>query len=343
MKTDENQLQEITVPLGKALKDARLAASLSTKEVAEKLNLSLSLVRELEDELDDILETRRYPVIYLRGYLVNYSKLLGLTTLELFVEYQQLDLIQKQDKVLRAPRLIIPATKKRSKILPLSLLVIIAIITIVYIFQKQLFNTLDQVNWFSERLPHSLTSASERRELSISNLLQTSVSSVTDAENSVATEAKVATPKVIEKLAEIEPQKTKIVNLIESVIEINTQITKHLDSEQSQPTVEENVDVIKTTQLSAENASDDVVAIKLATESLKLSFSADCWTEIFDATGTRIAFGLYKSGRVLMLSGIAPFQLKLGEPSVVEIQYQTQIIEGDYTPGRSVQFSVPLS
>jgi cytoskeleton protein RodZ len=102
------------------------------------------------------------------------------------------------------------------------------------------------------------------------------------------------------------------------------------------PDVNDSANVENSTQEIVENSTQEVAKLSLV-------YTAECWTEVFDATGKRIAFGLYKDGRVLSLAGVAPFQLKLGDPSVVEIQYQDQIIEGEFTPGRSAQFSVPLS
>ena len=141
MKVDDKKSSEIVVPLGKALKDARLTSALSIDDVAEKLNLGGSTVRDLEDELDNILASNKYPVIYLRGYLANYAKLVGLSTLELFVEYQQLENSPKNKTTLHSSNLIIAPTKKRSKVLPISLLVIAVIVAIFYLLQQLHFQT----------------------------------------------------------------------------------------------------------------------------------------------------------------------------------------------------------
>ena len=57
MEIDDRESPDIIVPLGKALKDARLLAALSVDAVAEQLNLASRIVRDLEDELDDVLNT----------------------------------------------------------------------------------------------------------------------------------------------------------------------------------------------------------------------------------------------------------------------------------------------
>ncbi len=53
---------------------------------------------------------------------------------------------------------------------------------------------------------------------------------------------------------------------------------------------------------------------------LILSYSGDCWTEVTDATGRRLYFGLGTDGRSVTLNGIEPLGLLLGNSSNVSIQ-----------------------
>ena len=143
MKNESDKPTEIIVPLGQALKDARIAASLSIDEVAKQLNFAPSTIRDFEDNLEQSLLTEKYPVIYLRGYLANYAKLVGLNTLELFVEYQQLASVQKKPKKLVSSELIIPKVKRRSKKMPIFLLVIIIVGIVFYFNQKQMLSLFE--------------------------------------------------------------------------------------------------------------------------------------------------------------------------------------------------------
>ncbi|PKG40409.1 RodZ domain-containing protein [Psychromonas sp. Urea-02u-13] len=366
MKIDDSESPEIIVPLGKALKDARLQASLSVDEVAEKLNLGLATVHELEDALDSVLETKKYPVIYLRGYLVNYAKLVGLNTLELFVEYQQLCTVQKKTKSISSSSLTIPLTKKRSKFLPVLFIFImlsIVIAAVLFLFNKPFLNVFQAINsTFSTSVEHE---GSSTKLILTENISSESEKQLTDSENTGAndtlnetsTQAKKDAIKVnvspepvahvVEPIAEdvavplVEPTEViEDVSTAESSSEPVQQVEASFDAFEAVASDTENDE-----QAFAEETAEAAIEEELPAgpEALSLAFNADCWTEVFDAKGDRIAFGLYKAGRVLMLSGSAPFQLKLGDPSVVEIQYQDQIIEGEFTPGRSAQFSVPLS
>jgi cytoskeleton protein RodZ len=59
-------------------------------------------------------------------------------------------------------------------------------------------------------------------------------------------------------------------------------------------------------------ASDDRTVVELA-------FAADCWTEISDATGERLFYGLGESGMRRRLSGIAPIRVLLGDLSAATL------------------------
>jgi len=62
-------------------------------------------------------------------------------------------------------------------------------------------------------------------------------------------------------------------------------------------------------------ASDTGLLTSLAEGQLRLSvtFQADCWTEITDASGQRLFFGLGQGGRTVNVSGTAPVSVLFGD------------------------------
>lgn len=74
---------------------------------------------------------------------------------------------------------------------------------------------------------------------------------------------------------------------------------------------------------------------------LLLTYSGDCWTEISDATGRRLYFGLGSDGRTVELSGTAPFDVLLGNANNVNLQVNgsTYVIDSIDRLGRA-RFSV---
>lgn len=53
---------------------------------------------------------------------------------------------------------------------------------------------------------------------------------------------------------------------------------------------------------------------------LRLQFNDASWTEIYDATGKRLMFGLGESGKVSSLAGVPPIRVTLGKASAVTVQ-----------------------
>jgi len=118
---------EITVTLGKALQDARIHASLTIESVATQLNLGIATVGEIENDLVELITDNKIPVIYLRGYLANYAKLVDLKNLNEFSEYQQLS--SKQHKSKDAFSLKKPARSKHYGQKLILILVVLAILS----------------------------------------------------------------------------------------------------------------------------------------------------------------------------------------------------------------------
>ena len=58
-----------------------------------------------------------------------------------------------------------------------------------------------------------------------------------------------------------------------------------------------------------------------------MTFNADCWLEVSDATGKKLFSGIQRSGGKLSLAGTPPYRLKIGAPSAVQVQYQNQPVD----------------
>lgn len=58
-----------------------------------------------------------------------------------------------------------------------------------------------------------------------------------------------------------------------------------------------------------------------------MTFNADCWLEVSDATGKKLFSGIQRSGGKLSLAGTPPYRLKIGAPRAVQVQYQNQPVD----------------
>ncbi|ABM03003.1 conserved hypothetical protein [Psychromonas ingrahamii 37] len=372
-----NDTPQIVTPLGLALHNARLKASLSVEQVANLLNLKESVVRELEDDISALIESGKYAPIYLRGYLANYAKLVALKSLNEFVEYQQFSKHQARDTSLRATASMAPAGKKR--LIPrwlLLALLLVAILAIVFAKQPDLFFAGEAATKVSAESSENIENK-PFNPVAINNegspaLTETTVGAAVDETISEAVvdttigeavvDTTVSEAAVDETIGEAVVDTTVSEAVVDTTVSeavVGTIVSKAVvDTTISEAAVDKNINetVIESTvnqTSSANKINTENISVKLEnneqlespptaiSESLYLSFSADCWTEIVDATGERLAFGLYKQDDILSIDGIAPFEIKLGAPSAVVVKYQGKRIEPDFTAGQTLQFSIP--
>ncbi|MCC5826393.1 RodZ domain-containing protein [Alkalimonas sp.] len=106
--------------------------------------------------------------------------------------------------------------------------------------------------------------------------------------------------------------------------------------EQTGPTIFEN----ESTQSSVALLADAPIA---SSQQLSMRFADDCWIDVVDADGSRVAFGTKRAGYQLQVQGRAPFTVTLGNPSVVEIELDAEPVDmSGFRSGRVAKFSVPL-
>lgn len=79
-------------------------------------------------------------------------------------------------------------------------------------------------------------------------------------------------------------------------------------------------------------------------DTLEMRFSENCWIDVVDADGNRIAYGTKQAGYIMQLTGTAPFVITLGNPSVVKINFNQQAFDMSAFPGgRVAKFTIPES
>ncbi|GAA0857059.1 RodZ domain-containing protein [Aliiglaciecola litoralis] len=93
-------------------------------------------------------------------------------------------------------------------------------------------------------------------------------------------------------------------------------------------------------ELSAQSALTD----EGQTIDLVFEFANNCWMKLTDSTGEDIAYGEKKAGRVMSVSGVAPFEVTLCSPGVVKISYDGVLVDmSRFDPTKAVTFSLPFS
>jgi len=102
----------------------------------------------------------------------------------------------------------------------------------------------------------------------------------------------------------------------------------------TEQTVQASADIDNTTQTAAVERPINSQAI--------FTFAGDCWVNIHDAKGERIAYGVKKSGYVMELNGIAPFKVTVGKPELVSITLNGESVDmAKYKVGNIAKFTLP--
>lgn len=85
-----------------------------------------------------------------------------------------------------------------------------------------------------------------------------------------------------------------------------------------------------------------VAASALPQVRVELSFSGDCWTEVYDASGRQLFYDLGTAGQVVALAGNEPLQIVLGDSENVRIAVDGQdfSIPGSARPGGLTRLTI---
>jgi len=338
----ESKIQELSddievVGPGQMLAQARCKMGLSQQDVADRLNFRTTLVKGIEEENFD----PSVPATFNRGYLRNYAKLVNLSADEVLSAYEMLNIAQQQCAELQS---FSKGTEKQAEsnlIMWISYLILAVLIgsTIVWWLQE----TKDNNETF---IPASLDIST--KEIEIEDALVNK--SVTDNRRSANTQVEsdnIENGNVV-KLDDSLHEEQKKTNTIQSEkSEVKVSLAETLmdapiaDETQNKAIVTElKSSVVENSETLTQNDLDETSAVN---SEVLFTFTGDCWVNIYDATGERLAWGIKKSGYVMTVSGQAPFNITLGKPELVTIEYNENVIDmSQFNRGNIAKFSLPL-
>ncbi len=325
----ENNVEELPEDIevigpGQMLAEARVAMGLSQQQVADKLNFRTTLVKEIEQEIFD----KSLPATFNRGYLKNYAKLVNISVDEVLSSYEMLNVAEKQGAEMQSFSKQTEKQAENNRLMWLSYFILAALIgsTIVW--------------WLQDAKQNQ------------------AISKVPVTSNTQALE----TPSVSEDNARLTDQTSAGTSIDEATTVALSQTLKPLPSTQeavdeNQATIDDNLEPSVTTPSEEELGNDELAqateeaGVQRDTEtdfgpleSAQFTFSGDCWVNIYDATGERIAWGIKKSGYVMNITGQAPFNITLGKPELVSIVFEQQDVDmSKFNQGNIAKFTLPLN
>jgi len=289
---------------GQMLSDARKILSLSTGDIAEKLKFKISLVENIEQDIFD----QKLPATYNRGYLRSYAKLVNIDADELLTAYDMLGVANVQRSEMQSFSNLTGKQAEHSRLMWFSYFIVALLLGLMVLWWVQ-----------------------ESKQLADDTTGQEPQAVVSESSDEKSIIKQVTSENVIAKSAIDELNKDQVSNNTSEKTSIEQNVTKSNIFESKDVTIKK-----VTSELSQE--------ITPALSTAVVTFSGDCWVNIYDATGERIAWGVKKSGYVMTVTGNAPLKVTLGKPELATIVFNGQSIDmSAFNAGNIAKFTLPLS
>ncbi len=244
------------------------------------------------------------PVTFNRGYLANYAKLVSVDVEDVLASYDALDAASIQRSEMLSFSKQTAKQAEHSRVMWLSYFIIAVLIGLTVLWWQQ--ETSNQKSTNSGELPSI---------------------ELTDTQgNGSENDANVAS--IVDNKAAINEQDTDI----------------HSDVE--------TTDKLTVGQIEVSESATNTVVIAEPTQKPKVpevskavfTFSGDCWVNIYDATGKRIAWGIKKAGYVMTIQGKAPLRITVGKPELTSIVFNDEAVDmSPFNIGNIAKFTLPLS
>jgi len=289
MDVEESQTegQEPAIDIGARLCEARDNLGLDSEKVAKELNLAVEIITKIEQNNfhQDI------PVAFIRGYVKAYSTKVGLDTPKILAEF---DTQTSGDAPSLSRVQSISKFDSGRRELNSNSFIIKAISAIVIL----LFLSYGGYELWKRFASHDSTN-----EIDLT-LNDTSASSEIDLA-AISDQSNLDDPVTSEDVSQVPEKQQDAASLVSSANDSGSQ--SDIGSEQ-----------IST------STSNQAATETFEMTPLVFDFSADCWVRIVDARGEVLAVGVKRAGKHMPIEGVKPFNVVLGDPSVVTLQYNNQ-------------------
>ncbi len=305
--TELDEFMEMLSP-GAMLSEARKALSLSQEFISSKLNLKVSLVEDIENDIFDPL----MPVTFIRGYLANYAKLVGVEVEDILASYDALDAATIQRSEMLSFSKETSKQAEHSRVMWLSYLIVAVFVglTVLWWLQESRQQADD-----STVIPNTTPAQVENDDIT------TKPSELSLSEESTLVNDAQPSEKKNEAI-------TPLITMTDPLINEASNDANDIDSLA-------NIIVDETPQ--STEPKEPIISTAIFT------FKGDCWVNIYDATGERIAWGVKKSGYVMTIQGKAPLRITVGKPELTSIIFNDQPVDmSAFDIGNIAKFNLPI-
>ncbi len=295
---------------------------ISTRQVAEALNLPVHVIEAIEAE-----DPERLPApVFARGYTRAYARLLELDADAIVAQYPEQEDQVERVHVIREPRSSASVIRLGLAALLwiLGLGVVAGVAWVVWQWSGD-GNGSDSAGPVIEAVgqPEEITGRSEPSEVEAAGADRPEAALGSDLR------AEDDTGVTTRPDAEPEPMRDS-----PSVAEPGVTTPQPAESEPFLDTSPRETQAERLASVRTEETAEDLAALRAAArritaegdDLLRMEFSEDCWVEVMSATGSLLYGDLNRSGRILVLVGEAPFRVLLGYAPGVRMSFNGEAV-----------------
>ncbi|AWK44475.1 cytoskeleton protein RodZ [Photorhabdus laumondii subsp. laumondii] len=324
----ETTPEQAYLTAGQLLRQAREQHGLTQQTVADRLCLKLSTIRDIEE---DNIPATMVPT-FLRGYVRSYAKLVQIPEAEILAILDK-HTPAKTAKV--SPMQSFSLGKKRKKreswLMWITWLIILVVISLTGAWWWQ--NHIAQQKELISMADHSAAKIAQKKASS-EDLPTENHDQVTQL------------PTREQATSEPSPSVAVAENIAENAVAANNTSSHHQEVAQSVASTQNqavktpetqlagNGPQAQTAPLSANQGTAQVPSVSennsttvADSNKLMMNFKASCWLQVVDANGKKLFSGTKHKGDHLSLSGSLPYELTIGAPAVVDVQFRGQVVD----------------
>lgn len=310
MTSDEPQQSSANEPVGLQLKRAREKQGLSIAQIADAQHLRNGIVQAIENGDYEQINSE----LFLKGYVRTYAKQVGLDA-DAIIDDLNVELeparLQKARELEANPLIDIERRRRRKRRIAKLFLLIATIVVIgalVFVFVMPKFTageTQAETPAATDTMPQEDEAALPTDDVSMPAVPSSDISGESN-EESIDLGYRDEAPA-----AELEGEGDDIVS-----------------EQTTQPEVVDQASVVPQTVEPALAQSPVTQETGPVSSDLEIAFTGDCWVQVRDASGNRLANSLQRAGDTLQVSGKAPLKVVIGAVSTVDtIRFQGETVD----------------
>ncbi|MDC0663302.1 RodZ domain-containing protein [Marinobacter sp. SS21] len=324
MSNDETGVQPTSNPsIGSQLKAAREGRGLQVADIARGQHLRPAVIQAIESGNFGEIGSE----LFLKGYVRTYASQVGLDAQSLIAQLDtELEPLRREREQERQshPLVTIEERKHRKRRLVRGLLFLVFAMVVGFLSYKLVIEDID-----GSGSPVATEESADDSDATVLSESDDKVEPMASEPDSGPFTERAADPQpAVEEVQAVEAVEARAPP-IEDVETDVASVPVQPEPEQAPAPAEPSAPAAVPVE-SAPSAAPTAVASGQV--NLQLTFSADCWVQVTDAAGRRLASRLRRSGERLDVSGTPPLQVVIGAVDAIDsIRFQGQAVDlSDY-------------